>query len=152
MGSDPATVNIADPDDDESVFRRVSRKSGHVDTDGSISPVAFRPHPLHDHRGLSLSRCRSDRHPEFLTKEEFANTGSNASGYYLAEFNVGVLRAHGLRVIADPIRPDNLGHVLLPELNSSNESNKQRMKELQLLLATRLVKGIYGPYCPLSEE
>lgn len=135
--------------DDERLYRRIPVGPGYCTTDPAtqrlnVSAQAFHPHRERDVDGLSLSRGRTESHPTFLSPEDLAKSGPSPEGYFLAELIYGELRKAGIRVIPDP-QPHDPGHVLLPELNSSDRKS-DRVKELEMQLATTLTHFVHGPF------
>jgi hypothetical protein len=143
----------ADPsthvDDEEFVLRRIPRSTGWYDPAADIvDPRAFRP-PERDTTGLSVSRAKSDAHPDFRSAAEDAAAGGNASGYYVAVLRVGDLRAHGIDVVSKPELPENPGHAEIPMLTYATRKSDEATDAISLM-AGKLIIRVEGPFGPES--
>jgi hypothetical protein len=92
--------------------------------------------PIQGHLGLSLSRGKSEQHPEFLNEWE-CKTACTIQDQRLREtcgvcgVLVSEVREVGLTIQHDPIIPEDPGHVLLPEITSNaieQGTEEQRLK------------------------
>lgn len=122
--------------------------------DSPMGPTwqAFKPRD-DETTGISLSRMKSDKHPEFLDIDGFAARACRGKPPDKHLF-IAVVRASqlinpplSLEVRADPIDTENdhdLGHVLLPYLNSSLP--KPDRNTLTLTLAREQVVRVVGPF------
>lgn len=137
-------------DSTETVYRRAVPhwiKAGDV---LEIATEAFLPHKTEDNNGLSLSREKSIEHPEFLTALEFVALSKKGKSYYAFSLKAEVIQSLGLEIVPDAIRPENLGHALVPALNSlERKRNKPRCLEIAESLARHVAQNpsiILGPY------
>ncbi len=122
-------------DDEDLLYRRVALTKPFYDPDHRmLTADAFKPDKNRDIDGLSMSRARSNEHPDFRTIEQISR-GPSMNGYVVVELRAGDIRAAGMRVIANRL-DDDPGHVLLPDLNSRNYKSvevaewKQRLRTL----------------------
>lgn len=132
--------------DDELLYRRILAKdTNSFDPTRDTRPSAKAFHPnSRDVTGISLSRARSDTHPEFLTAEQFAVRGRNPAGYYVAVLRAGDLRAAGIRLEGKP-EPGDLGHIELPDITYDHRKDDQ-VKTWEETLANRLTIQVLGPF------
>lgn len=138
--SDGNALEIAD---DELLFHRVSVNSKQYDPDSkALSPKAFQVYER-DKTGLSITRGRSERHPDFLTAEDEASRGPSSGGYYVAVLRAGDLRAAGIDIVAVP-ENDNPGHAELPQMRAENRRSNETKEMMQLLV--RLCLRVEGPF------
>jgi hypothetical protein len=131
--------------DGEILHRRVPVSTNWYDpSEGhGLSSVAFRPHPNSDVTGLSMSRARSEMHPDFLSCEECAALGPSARGYFVAKLLVSELRAAGISVEPRPLS-DDPGHCELPQLRSDNRKSDEALEMQEALAATTF--EVVGPF------
>ncbi|HUE69578.1 MAG TPA: hypothetical protein VMP01_01715 [Pirellulaceae bacterium] len=124
--------------DDELLYRRILAKdTNSFDPTRDTRPSAKAFHPnSRDVTGISLSRARSEAHPEFLTAEQVAARGRNPAGYYVAVLRAGDLRAAGIRLEVRP-EPEDLGHIELPDVNYAHRKDDQ-VQAWKETLANRL--------------
>ena len=125
-------------DDDEILYRRipVSRNFYSAATK-ELSPGAFEPHIKNDDTGLSITRAK-------YRSIEDAARGLSKSGYWIARFRAGDLRAHGIELSPRPTDEDK-GHSEITSLTNKNYESKQS-QDMMLKLATELCLGVQGPY------
>jgi len=134
---------LDDLDDDETVYRRIPvRQSGYDPGQDEVKPEAFKP-IKYDTTGLSVSRSRSKKNPNFFTVAEAAR-GTSSHGYYVASLSVGNLRSHGIKVVPKPL-PENLGHAEIPNLTYENRKD-EASQSLMVLIAHKLVDSVEGPF------
>ncbi|REK25883.1 MAG: hypothetical protein DWQ45_08040 [Planctomycetota bacterium] len=137
--------------DDEFIYRRIPVSTGWYDPAAAepASPRAFQPHPENDPEGLSVSRAKSEEHPDFPSLGE-ASLGPSRHGYFVAVLRVGDLRQRGIDVVADPLE-ENPGHALIPDLTSGNR-NSAGTWELMSILADELTLRVEGPFHVADES
>lgn len=138
---------------DELLMRRILDQPKQYDRRKPVplQEGAFLPRKVDD-TGLSLTRRRSEVHPEFLTPEEFKARCADPKIRETAgivQLATGQVTALPTVVTPDPIPPNpaegvegDVGHVLLPEINyldfagpASTEETRKRVR----LLAAELV-------------
>lgn len=128
--------------DEEIIYRRIPITWFDAERD-EVKPDAFKPRS-DDTSGISVTRSCSKRHPEFLSIEDFASSGSSPRGYFVACLNVGELRQNNIDVVPKPLH-DNLGHAEIPQLTYANKRDTSS-QELMVLLAHKLVDHVHGPF------
>ena len=130
--------------DSELIMRRVPVKASWYDPSRGLMAEAFKPHKTDDKDGLSISRMRSELHPEFLTPKSVAQTGRSTAGYFVASVSVRELRIAGMQIVADATQ-DDPGHALITSLRTSNR-NSDEVAEWTQMLAERLTIRVEGPF------
>jgi hypothetical protein len=109
-----------------------------------IQEKAFWPGPG-DNEGLSLSRKKSEAHPDFLDEWQF-KAGCTIKDDNLREtcgvcaFFVEAARQMGLEVRPDPIVPGNPGHVILPQITYEKFENSVEGRREILILVGKLIE------------
>ncbi len=137
-------------DDGELILRRIPINPGWYNpASGEISHLAFRPR-RDDVTGLSVTRAKSDSHPEFLTPAQDAALGTNASGYYVAVLRVGDLRSHDINVVAKS-EQRNSGHAELALLAYDARRSLIAI-DATSLLAEKLTIRVEGPFAPTTSR
>jgi hypothetical protein len=135
--------------DDEFILRRIPRTTGWYDPQTDlVASQAFRP-TKRDTTGLSVTRAKSDAHPEFRSAAEDAAAGGNPSGYYVAVVRVGDLRAYGIDVVSKPELPEHPGHAEIPLLTYATRKSDEATDAMSLL-AGKLIIRVEGPFEPDS--
>lgn len=119
------------------VLRRIHKSHVRLQEPLEIDPVAFRP-TREDHEGLSVS------YEGETTPEELAGSARQpAANYAVVRLRVRALEALGLSVRRDDADGAPPGHAFIPEINTSDYSDrklKQKLKDLTHQLA-KLASG-----------
>lgn len=119
-------------DPEESIYRRIFTGSGYLDPKRKppLSAKAFRP--LADEaEGISVTRANYVQRPE-----DAAALGFAGKDYFLIELRAADIQGLGLSIKPDPLPPDDLGHALIPGVNSLAASMPEvegRMDQLRKL-------------------
>lgn len=130
MDTSPATTSPSDPvSDREDLLRWLLNRKQHFRANHTppILEEAFQPRKTDD-KGLSLSRRKSDLHPDFPDEWEFKARNRHPDQNLkdtcgVCAILVQAAREIGLRVDPDPIIDESTGavidpsHVLLPDIN-----------------------------------
>lgn len=130
---------------DDPVFRRipVTLKLYRPETE-ELHAHAFLP-SHRDIDGLSVSKGKTDDHPEFLSLEQFAEVGRNPQGYFVAEISLISLDSHNIQVVPDP-RDNDPGHCLVPSLRYQKPRPSEMLELVELL--KQLTIQVHGPFIP----
>jgi hypothetical protein len=146
--ADGEALQMADSSDEildsEFVMRRVPVNASWYDPFMGLIAEAFKPHKTDDKDGLSVSRMRSEKSPEFLTPAMLAQAGRSPAGYYFAIVSVRALRETGMEIVADP-KPEDRGHCLIVCLRTDNRKSVEVAQWMQML-AERLTIRVEGPF------
>jgi hypothetical protein len=134
-GGDDAMAAGSDPIDDAEVLLRRIPAAFRPDPGAPPTLDAFLPHRANDPDGLSLTRQR------FAEAEVVGRSAPAGRACYVGRVTAGQIRRAGMNVVPDP-KPDNPGHALIPELNSSARGDPAlRLRARQLLDACTDVVG-----------
>lgn len=131
--------------DDEKIYRRIPVSRRWVDaTTRCIDPQAFAPDRKRDITGLSVVRAAH------ATPEQAAK-GASRQGYYVAELDVGAVRAAEISVVHRPQTSEGYdrAHAELPDLNAANykdELTDERQNKLAQLVNADSSARVLGPF------
>ena len=130
-------------EDDEILLRRILDKDEQYKPESqSIFYGAFKPTSIDD-EGISLTRAKSETHPEFLDDQEFGLQGRNPAGYYIAWFRLTDLVAENIVVQPSP-EPSDPGHVHLPDLWYDNRRDTSAIELMRKMASLRF--KVTGPF------